>query len=187
MLLHSPYISATRITSQQGILTKTMRRFLLLLIVLGLALPATAWAVRTSPGDGTLVVGNGRGLVIVRARGAILGRFDSGRLVVEDPVEGDGSGPIVYGAERIRELPGHRTLYIGEDVRFRMIGGLYRVTIQAVGIDVSAVGRGMATLDASGFSDQPGRFSINGGPFQQLPAFVKQYQLGQPPPGSLGK
>ena len=164
-----------------------MRRFLLLLLALCLTLPAAAWAFRALPGDGTLVVDNGRGVVIVRARGGIIGRFDSGRLIVDDSVEGDGSGPIVYGAERIRELGGRRTLYIGEDVRFRMIGGLYRVQLQAVGIDVSAVGRGTATLDASGFSDQPGRFSINGGPFQSMPGVVTRYPLGQPVPGTLGK
>ena len=157
-------------------------------MVLGLVLPATAWAIRSLPGDGTLVVDNGRGVVVVRARGGIIGRFDSGRLIVEDPVQGDGSGPVVYGAERIRELGANRTLYIGEDVRFRMIGGLYRVQIQAVGIDVSAVGRGTATLDASGFSDQPGRYSINGGPFQPLPGVATRFTLGQPLPGTtLGK
>jgi hypothetical protein len=158
-----------------------MRRFVPILLVLLLTLPATAWAVRSLPGDGTLVVDNGRGQVIVKARGGIIGRFDSGRLVVEDPVEGDGSGPIVYGAERIRELSGHRMLYVGEDVRFRMIGGLYRVTIQAVGMDVSAVGRGTVILDATGFTDLPGRFSMNGAPFQPLPGRPTAYPLGQPP------
>ena len=165
-----------------------MRRFIPILLVLLLALPATAWAVHSLPGDGTLVVDNGRGQVTVRARGGIIGRFDSGRLIVEDPVEGDGSGPIVYGAERIRDLGQHRTLYVGEDVRFRMIGGLYRVTIQAVGMDVSAVGRGTVVLDATGFTDLPGRFSINGGPSSRCRAGRRPIQLGQPPPsGQIGK
>ena len=107
---------------------------------------------------------------------------------VEDPIEGDGSGPIVYGAERIRDLGNHRTLYVGEDVRFRMIGGLYRVTIQAVGMDVSAVGRGSVVLDATGFTDLPGRFQINGGPFQPLPGKPTTFSLGNPPPpGQIGK
>ena len=95
---------------------------------IGLGPPAAALAVRELPGDGTLVVDNARGRWSSRARGGIIGRFDSGRLIVDDPVEGDGSGPIVYGAERIRELGPHTTLYIGEDVRFRLIGGSYRVT-----------------------------------------------------------
>jgi hypothetical protein len=156
-----------------------MRRFLPLVLVFALSLPVAAWAAARLPGDGTLVVDNGRGTVTIRARGGILGRFDSGRLVVDDPVEGDGSGPVVYGADRIRDLGGHKTLYIGEDVRFRMIGGLYKVQIQAVGIDVSAVGRGTVVLDATGFTDLPGRFSINGDPSQPLPGHPTTYTLGQ--------
>jgi hypothetical protein len=164
-----------------------MRRFIPILLVLLLALPATAWAIRTLPGDGTLVVDNGRGQVTIRARGGIIGRFDSGRLIVEE-ISSGANPPIVYGPERIRDLGVHRTLYVGEDVRFRMIGGLYRITIQAVGMDVSAVGRGTVVLDATGFTDLPGRFSINGGTFQPLPGKPTTFQLGQPPPaGTIGK
>ena len=163
-----------------------MRRSVLILLALVLALPATAFAIRALPGDGTLVIDNGRGQVTVRARGGIIGRFDSGRLIVDE--NPNGNGPIVYGAERIRDLGVHRTLYVGEDVRFRMIGGGYRVMIQAVGMDVSAVGRGIVVLDATGFTDLPGRFSINGGSFQPLPGRPTTYQLGQPPPASqIGK
>jgi hypothetical protein len=163
-----------------------MRRFIPILLVLLLALPATAWAVRTLPGDGTLVVDNGHGVVVVRARGGIIGRFDSGSVVIEQP-EG-GKIPTVYGAERIRDLGNGRTQWTGEDVRFRVIGGLYRIRIQAVGIDVSAVGRGIAVLDASGFTDFSGRYSLNGGTFQPLPGKPTTFQLGQPPPaGAIGK
>jgi len=155
-----------------------MRRLVLILLAIGLGLPVGASAVRDLPGDGSLVVDNARGSVVVRARGGIIGRFDSGRLIAEDPVEGDGSGPIVYGADRIRELGPHTTLYIGEDVRFRLIGGFYRVQIQAVGADVSAVGRGSVTLDGSGFAEQPGRFEINGSGWQPMPDDVTRYTLG---------
>src|SRR5207237_3920124 len=130
-LLQSLYIPIRPFSHRRAILSEPMRR-LVLILLLGttLGLPAGAVAVRELPGDGTLVVDNARGLVNVRARGGIIGRFDSGRLVVEDPVEGDGSGPRVYGADRIRELGPTTTLYIGEDVRFRLIGGLYRISVQ---------------------------------------------------------
>jgi len=187
MLLHFIYNPIRRITTHEAILTTAMRRIFPILVLFLLALPATAWAVRGGSGDGTLVVDNGRGQVIVKARGGIIGRFDSGRITVEDVDENDGRVPTVYGAERIRELGGHRMLYVGEDVRFRMIGGLYRVTIQAVGMDVSAVGRGSVVVDATGFSDLPGRFSINGGSFQPLPGRPTTFQLGQSPPGQIGK
>ena len=155
-----------------------MRRLVPILLVLLLALPASAWALHALPGDGTLVVDNGRGQVTVRARGGIIGRFDSGRLVVDDPIEGDGSGPIVYGADRIRELGPRTWLYIGEDIRFRLIGGSYRISVNAYGMDISAVGRGTVTLDGSGFTDQPGRFQVNGGTWQPMPDDVARYTLG---------
>jgi hypothetical protein len=49
-------------------------------------------------------------------------------------------------------------------------------------MDVSAVGRGTVVLDATGFTDLPGRFAINGGTFQPLPGRPTTYPLGQPPP-----
>jgi hypothetical protein len=155
-----------------------MRRLVLIVLAVGLGVPSGASALQEMPGDGSLVVDNARGLVTVRARGGIIGRFDSGRLVIEDPIEGDGSGPIVYGADRIRELGPRTTLYIGEDIRFRLIGGSYRVSVNAYGMDISAVGRGTAMLDGSGFTDQPGRFQINGGTWQSMPDTATRYTLG---------
>ncbi len=158
-----------------------MRRLVLILLASCLLIPGGAVAVQQLPGDGTLVVDNARGLVTVRARGGIIGRFDYGRLIMEDPIEGDGSGPIVYGADRIRDLGPKSTLYIGEDVRFRLIGGSYRVTVQAQGMDISAVGRGTVLLDGSGYSEQPGRFSIDGDDYQAMPDTPTRYTLGQGP------
>jgi len=162
-----------------AILSQAMRRFLPLVVILALALPAAAWAMKALPGDGTLVVDNGRGSVVIRARGGILGRFDSGRLIVDDPVAGDGTGPVVFGARTARDVGNGRTIYTGDNIRFRMIGGLYRVQVNAIGIDISAVGRGTVTLDATGFTDFPGRFSLDGDPFQPLPGHPTTYTLGQ--------
>jgi hypothetical protein len=158
-----------------------MRRFVLILLALALVVPATALAVRSLPGDGTLVVDNGRGVVVVRARGGIIGRFDSGSIVF-DLSDTPNRQPVVWGAERIQSLGGDRVRYTGEDIRFRFIGIPYAVRVQAVGIDVSAVGRGMVILDASGFSDFPGRYSLNGSPFASLPNKPTTFQLGTPPP-----
>ena len=184
VLLQSPYISIRRITTRKAILGKAMRRILVLTAVLLVALPVSAWAATDAsraPGDGTLVVDNGRGVVVVHGRGGIIGRFDSGNLLLQDLDLNDGRAPIVYGADRIQDLGNGRIRYSGDDIRFRMIGGLFRVQINAIGIDVSAVGRGTAVLDASGFTDFPGRYSINGGPFQSLPGHAVTYALGQVP------
>ncbi len=164
-----------------------MRRFFPLVLVMALMLPAAAWAATATlgspraPGDGTLVVDNGNGNVVVRARGGILGRFDQGNVIVSDLDLTDGRVPVVSGAEGVRFLSGGRIQYSGDDIRFRMIGGLFRVQINATGVDISAVGRGTAVLDASGYTDFPGRYSIDGGPFRSLPGHPTTYTLGQAP------
>jgi hypothetical protein len=165
-----------------AILMQAMRRALLLALVVALALPVAAWAAGRLPGDGTLVVDNGNGVVSIRARGGILGRFVTGNVVITDLDLTDGKVPFVYGAETIQPLGSGRTRYSGDDIRFRMIGGLFRVQINAIGIDVSAVGRGTVTLDATGFTDFPGRYSFNGGPLQPLPGHPVTFALGQAPP-----
>ena len=161
-----------------------MRRLAALIGVLALALPAGAGALKGGPGDGSLVVENAQGVVTLAVRGGVIGRFDQGTLEVFDPVAGDGPGPVVRGYQKVRELGPRRTQYSGEgDVRFRLIGGVYRVRISAIGLDVSAVGRGTVVLDGAGFADQTGRFSLNDGPFQSIPDVATRFTLGLALPG----
>ena len=153
-----------------------MRRLVLIVLAIGLGLPAGASRrARASGRRHPRRRQRTRPRRRACARGGIIGRFDSGRLIAYDPVEGDGSGPIVYGDDQIRELGPHTTLYIGEDVRFRLIGGSYRVTDPGLGADISAVGKGSVTLDGSGFSEQPGRFQINGSGWQPMPDDATRY------------
>jgi hypothetical protein len=156
-----------------------MRRLVVLIGVLALALPAGAGALKRGPGDGSLVVENAQGVVTLAVRGGIIGRFDQGTIEVFDPIPGDGPGPVVRGYQKVRELGPRRTQYSGEgDIRFRLIGGAFRVRISAIGLDVSAVGRGTVVLDGSGFTDQTGRYSLNGDPFKPLPGVATRFTLG---------
>ena len=174
VLLHSSYIPIRRITTRRTILRAAMRRFVPIMLVFCTALPCRRrrWAMSAAAAPATARSSSTTAAAasIIRARGGIIGRFDSGRLMVEDPVAGDGTGPIVYGAEQIRDLGRQRDAVhrrgrpLPHDRR-----PVHACTILAVGIDVSAVGRGTVTLDATGFTDLPGRFSINGGTFQPLP------------------
>ena len=158
-----------------------MRRLIVLIGIVGLALPVAAGALTSAPGDGTLVVDNAQGVVVIAVRGGIIGRFDQGTIEITDPVEGDGPPPIVRGYQQARQLGPKRIQYSGEgDVRFRLIGGFYRVRISAIGLDVSAVGRGSVVLDGSGFADQAGRYSLNGGGFQAMPHVLTRLTLGLP-------
>ena len=164
-----------------------MRRLIVIFGVLVLVLPVAAGALQRAPGDGSLVVDNAQGIVILTVRGGIIGRLDQGTIEVFDPVEGDGPAPVVRGYQQARQLGPKRIQYSGEgDIRFRLIGGFYRVRIAAIGMDISVVGRGTALLDGSGFADQSGRYSLNGGPFQAMPHVPSRLSLGVPLPGTLG-
>jgi hypothetical protein len=166
-------------------LETVLRRLAVTIGVLVLALPAGAEAIKRGPGDGTLVVENAQGIVVLNVRGGIIGRFDQGTIEVTDPIAGDGPPPIVRGMQTVREAGPKKKIYSGQgDVRFRLIGGTYRVRISAIGIDVSAVGRGSGLLDGSGFADQPGRYAINGTSFQAMPGVPQRFTLGTPVAGT---
>jgi hypothetical protein len=166
-------------------LKQAMRRLSIIIgLLVLLAVPAGAGALKRTPGDGTLAVDNAQGTVVLNLRGGIIGRFDQGTIEVTDPIAGDGPPPVIRGYQQAVRLGPRRVQYSGEgDVRFRLIGGLFRVRISAIGMDVSAVGRGTAMLDGSNFPDQSGRYSLNGGSFLAMPKVPLRLALGQAPPG----
>ena len=153
------------------------------LLVLALLVPAVSGHA-SQRGDGTLSIQNGRGTVVVQARGAVIGqvtRFErNGKLVIEDPDEFDGSDPRVLGADWVRERADGTPIYGGKGIRFRVIGGRFvlRVT-NAVGLQLSVVGKGKATLVGAG-SLNDGVFSLNGEDLQPLPADPTTFPV-QPP------
>ena len=158
-----------------------MKRFLFVAaLALTFALPAVA-----APGDkkpdpgvdtGSLVVQNGFGFVSVNAKGGIIGRFDSGKITIEDPVEGDSKPPIVYGWDKKRSVGPHTIRYKGDDVHF-YVGGLYKVKVEAIGINLSAVGKGSASLGSTGFSE-PGFYRVNDGAYLPIPDIPAKVTLG---------
>jgi hypothetical protein len=159
-----------------------MRRLVVVIGVLALALPAAAGALKSGPGDGTLVVDNANGVVVLAVRGGIIGRFDQGTIEITHPIETDGPDPVVRGYQQKVQLGPKKIQYSGEgDLRFRVIGGFYRVRITAIAMDISVVGKGYVVLDGTGFADQSGRFSLNDGPFQAMPHTATRFTLGTPP------
>ena len=76
-----------------------MRRLLTVAMLAALVLPAVSAASERSPNDGTLSVRGARGVIVVSARGGVIGSFAQGRMTIVDPLEGDGTGPIVSGEE----------------------------------------------------------------------------------------
>ena len=100
------------------------------------------------PNVGVLSVVQGRGVVTIEVRGNVLGRLTNGTLRVTDNTPGDRYAAYVVGRKLTQTRVGPRSvLYRGQGLRFRMLGGGYRVVIRGAGIDVEAVGRGIVTLD----------------------------------------
>ncbi len=143
-----------------------MRRIFLILIVLAAVLaPVGAFAAKGALGDGTLSLDGVDGRVVVAARGGIIGRVGRGVVTIRDRTPNDDSDPAVWGARDFRQGDDGLYVYRGQNIRFRLIGGAFRVTIDGRGIDVSVVGNGVATLDAVS-----GVYSTNGDDCQLSPA-----------------
>jgi hypothetical protein len=131
--------------------------------------------------DGCLVVQAGRGIVSFNAKGFLLGRFDQGHVDIEDPLPGDGY-VRVFGFDRKRLLTETKTRYIGSLVRFRA-SGLFKVRVEAVGMELSLAGRGTATLTSDGFLD-PGQYSTDAqsfceSRFQPMPDVARKLAIAE--------
>jgi hypothetical protein len=166
-----------------------MRRFLVPLLLLAAAFPAAALSERgAARPDGTLAVRDGRGKVTLEVKGSVIGRFGYGTLTIQTLDEDSAGDPVVRGHERFRWGRGIVPTYIytGKNVRFRLIGGRYRVVFTGRALHFSLVGKGRAMLDGNGsigdgiFYD--GFFSLNGSEEQSLPDDPTWMPLAPGPP-----
>jgi hypothetical protein len=154
-----------------------MRRVLYACALFALAVPAATFASRGAEGDGTLVVRNGTGVVHIAAKGTVIGSCDKCTIWIDDPLPGDGSGPIVTGFEGKREdITDTKSRWSGVDLRFRLIGGFARTRVRGSGIDLYTVGRGSVTV--RGFLNNVGTYSVDGGERRPLPFEPLSFQLG---------
>jgi hypothetical protein len=149
-----------------------MKALLIALAVIALGVPAAAAAPTFEPADGTLSVRDGRGTFVVNARGGIIGSFARGRVVITDPVDGDGTGPIVSGDDWHKDRTDITTVYGGTRVRFRLIGGSFKFRVIGSGVNLAVVGRGTVTLNGQG-TDDDGTYSVNGVAYAPVPAFAQ--------------
>jgi hypothetical protein len=100
------------------------------------------------PNVGVLSVEGGKGAVTLDLRGSVLGRLSSGTLRVTDQTPRDRYAALVVGRKVTQERVGPRTVvYRGQGLRFRMVGGGYKIVVRGTGISLSAVGRGVVSLD----------------------------------------
>ena len=145
-----------------------MRTILAVFASAALALPALAWATSGAADDGTLSVKNGDGVIFVAARGTIIGACDHCRVSIVDPSPDDGAPAVVNGAETHKDVSDTHDIYAGSDVRFRLVGGFFKVRISGTGIDLGVVAKGWCRLQA--YDSNTGTFSVNDAPDRPLPA-----------------
>ena len=167
-----------------------MRKTVVLLVVLALALPAAGVAglLAVRAGEGTLSVEDGRGTVTLKARGGVIGRLDRGTVTIYDLTPEDANDPYVFGDDQPVQLVGETGIrYAGAGLRFRLVGGSFRIVITGRGIDLSAVGKGNGTIRAELDVLDPGVYSLEGVDCRKevescepLPERNQRFQLGTP-------
>ncbi|MGH3132377.1 MAG: hypothetical protein ACRDNY_01295 [Gaiellaceae bacterium] len=142
------------------------------------------------PDVGVLSVERGKGVVVLDLRGSMLGRLTSGSIRVTDLTPRDRFSALVVGRKVTEERLGPRVArYRGQGLRFRMVGGRYRIVLRGTGIDLSAVGRGFVLLDGEPRLDgDTGVYSFDGvdcgvEPLlcTPLPDEPERFELGPPP------
>jgi len=152
-----------------------MRTLLAVFASAALAVPALAWAASSTVDDGTLSVKNGDGVIFVVARGTIIGACDRCRVSIVDPSPDDGAPPVVDGAETHKDVSDTHDLYSGTDVRFRIVGGIFKIRVSGYGVDLGVVAKGWVRILA--YDSNTGTFSVNGAPRRLLPADREVFTL----------
>jgi hypothetical protein len=163
-----------------------MRLLLVPFILLVAAFPSAALSGATA-GEGSLAVRDGRGKVTLVVRGSLIGRYGNGSLTIEELSNDGDAVPVVRGYERVRwARNGNMRTYTGRDVRFRLIGGRYRVQFNGKALYFSLVGKGRAMLDGNGSMENrifyDGFYSLNGLEEESLPDEPTWLVLGPTPP-----
>lgn len=160
-----------------------MRRLLpFAVLALALGLPAGAAARVDGANDGTLSVKDARGVVTVQGRGGVIGTIAKGSITITDPVDGDGTGPIITGDDFPPvERSETTTTWRGNKVRFRIIGGWFKIVVRGRGINLSFVGKGQVILNGAGTEDD-GTYAANGSEYNIIPAFALPFALSATSP-----
>ena len=154
-----------------------MRRLLLTLLC-GLIVVPAALAAHRATGDGVLELKAVYGFVGIGtadqpATGALWGQMDRGKLTIVDPVAGDGTVFVSGWETRKQTDDSPRTVvYTGKDLHFRVTGGKYKLVFNGAGIDLTAVGVGIARLDGDQDAVNAGSYAIDSGKWIPVPVLL---------------
>lgn len=169
-----------------------MRALILFVCAIAAAVVVAASAAGAVRDSGQLSLERGRGSAALELRGVVLGRLTSGTLRVTDLTPRDRFVPTVSGRKVTAQRIGPKTtLYRGVGIRFKVLGGRYRLVLRGSGMSVSAVGVGEVVLDGDSrwIGDDVGVFSLDGvdcvmAPELCLPVPIDptRYELGSDEP-----
>jgi hypothetical protein len=142
-----------------------MRALIVFLCAIAATVAVAASAAGAVRDSGQLSLERGRGSAVLEMRGVVLGRLTAGTVRVTDRTPRDRFVPTVSGRKVTAERIGPRTtLYRGVGIRFKVLGGRYRIVLRGTGMSVSAVGVGEVGLDGDPrwLGDDIGVFSLEG-------------------------
>jgi hypothetical protein len=154
-----------------------MRRLFVILLASLVVVPA-AVAAKRATGDGVLELRSVDGRVVIGkdatpARGVLWGQMDKGKLIVVDPLQGDGQ-VYVSGFEK-KSAPSYNdsgalvTTYWGTNLHFRVTGGKYRLVFDGSGVDLTAIGVGVAYLTGDPNVFDAGYYAVDSGKWVPMP------------------
>lgn len=156
-----------------------MRRLSLTLLVALLALPAAALAARADKGDGSFELKAGNGIFIMTGRGVLLAQMDKGVLRVSDLNPNDNVEPAVSGADHTRATDDPNTfVYSGSNIHVRITGGKYKLRFKGSGVDLTAIGVGVADLTGNALALAPGSWSLDGSKWADVPYVDQKVPFG---------
>ena len=149
-----------------------MRALFALLALLTVAVPLASAATPT----GTFSVEDGRGTIVLRGKGIVIGRLERGEVQIVDVT------PLDQWSPRINGVPRGKTVWLrGRDVNFYVPGGRYRITVRGDGFSISARGQGTATLDGQAdAAGATGSYAVGDAPPVPLPEEPESVQYGAP-------
>jgi hypothetical protein len=160
-----------------------MRRLCLTLLCGLVAIPA-ALAASDATGDGVLEIRDAAGVIVLNTtRGNVWGQVTKNKLIVTDPVVGDGA-VYVSGAEKVTlGATENVKIYTGKDIHFRVTGGKARLWLRGSGINLTAVGVGTVQFTGDAFAADRGDFAVDSGKWNPVPVTTMTYRFGvQPAP-----
>lgn len=159
-----------------------MRRLPLILLVSLLAVPAAAFAARADKGDGVFELKQAYGTFLLSGRGVLLAQVGKGVVRVQDMTPNDSQQPAVSGADHTRPTDDPNvTLYTGSSIHVRVTGGRYKIRFKGSGINLTAIGVGIADIAASPTAFDTGNFSLDGGKWSSVPFTEKIVPYGAQP------